>query len=477
MHQELLTLLRAIHAKPPLSDTLLQSHPSPTAFLTGMPPFPPITPRIAHLRQKSILELSGPDAPKFLKGLSCKDVEPIGGGYSGFLNASGRVLHTAFIFPGPNSSYLITHESPADHPAPLNTLLPPFRLRSKVRIRDVTEQWDAWSAWGDSLEDTLRPTRTWKIGSGGAAESHWSWDGGVRDVGTSKDERGCWDLRAGWYNMGRQLVVPKGTKPTLASSHDQASAEDYRIHRTLLGVPEGPAEILPGSALPLESCMDIHGGVDFRKGCYLGQELTVRTYHTGATRKRILPIRLFSLEGVAPLAELISSSESLSEAGSDLLDITYYPPASSATQKPRSAGRVLSLHNSMGLALVRLEMVERCWWSGADVLALSAKDWLAGGTGKMVARMNGQEWGVSSKKVLSVSVGGLLKLHIPLCDFLDFAFSGSSSDDSTSSSTSISSSSLSSKRFWMSPFPLPIYLDPFNRILLYNAKVGYGLFN
>jgi folate-binding protein YgfZ len=93
---------------------------------------------------------------------------------------------------------------------------------------------------------------------------------------------------------------------SIASTHAAATPDDYTMHRMLLGVPEGFAEIIPGQALPLESCMDIHGGgecssfcadfaVDFRKGCYLGQELTVRTYHTGATRKRILPIRLFPL--------------------------------------------------------------------------------------------------------------------------------------------------------------------------------------
>ncbi|KIR31568.1 hypothetical protein I310_03621 [Cryptococcus deuterogattii CA1014] len=226
-------------------------------------------PRIAHLSHKSVLELSGPDAQKFLKGLSCKDVEYLGGGYSGFLNASGRVLHTAFIFPRSKNSYLITHESPEDHPAPLTSLLPPFKLRSKVRIKDVTNQWDAWSAWGSDLQGGPHPIRTWKMGSGGASESHWDWEGGIRDLGLRDDEAGCWDLRAGWPRMGRQLLVPKGEKrvnteggsASLATSHDLGNVHDYELHRMLLGVPEGPKEILPGQALPLESCMDIHGGV------------------------------------------------------------------------------------------------------------------------------------------------------------------------------------------------------------------------
>ncbi|KIR51014.1 mitochondrial protein [Cryptococcus gattii Ru294] len=353
-------------------------------------------PRIAHLSHKSVLELSGPDAQKFLKGLSCKDVEYLGGGYSGFLNASGRVLHTAFIFPRSKNSYLITHESPEDHPAPLLSLLPPFKLRSKVRIKDVTNQWDAWSAWGSDLQGGPHPIRTWKMGSGGASESHWDWEGGIRDLGLRDDEAGCWDLRAGWPRMGRQLLVPKGEKPSLATSHDLGNVHDYELHRMLLGVPEGPEEILPGQALPLESCMDIHGGVDFRKGCYLGQELTVRTYHTGATRKRILPIRLIPLDqsSSSSISDLLSFSPQQSLAEVDIpLDITYHPPSTSATRKPRSAGKILSLHNAVGLALVRLEMAERCWWSG-DILRSSVSQWLDSGAGKLTTQVNGKEWGV-----------------------------------------------------------------------------------
>lgn len=53
------------------------------------------------------------------------------------------------------------------------------------------------------------------MGSGGASESHWDWEGGVRDLGLRDNEVGCWDLRAGWPHMGRQLLVPKGEKRAL----------------------------------------------------------------------------------------------------------------------------------------------------------------------------------------------------------------------------------------------------------------------
>jgi hypothetical protein len=183
-------------------------------------------PFIAPLPRRSVLEVSGPDAQKFLKGLTCKDVDSLGGGYSGFLNASvsrpslpaddqGRVLHTVFIFIRKDTkipTYLISHESPANHPAPLAELLPPFRLRSKVRIKDVTEDWNLYSAWGEDIGQG--PRRSWKLGSGGAAESVWSREAGGSDLGLGEGEIGCWDLRAGFghLGMGRQILVPKASK-------------------------------------------------------------------------------------------------------------------------------------------------------------------------------------------------------------------------------------------------------------------------
>ena len=65
------------------------------------------------------------------------------------------------------------------------------------------------------------------------------------------------------------------------------------------GVAEGQGEMVREVALPLESNLDLMGGVDFRKGCYVGQELTIRTRHTGVVRKRILPVVVWGVGGDA----------------------------------------------------------------------------------------------------------------------------------------------------------------------------------
>ena len=135
----------------------------------------------------------------------------------------------------------------------------------------------------------------------------------------------------------------------------------------------------------------------------MGQELTVRTYHTGATRKRILSIRLLPLDSSArdtPLSQLLPpsppSTMSLQNASVAGTDITYHPPSSSASKKPRSAGKILALHNSVtsvGLGLVRLEFAERCWWS-VDVTSGTIGEWLDSGMGRLSATIGETEYGV-----------------------------------------------------------------------------------
>lgn len=64
----------------------------------------------------------------------------------------------------------------------------------------------------------------------------------------------------------------------------------HQLHRLCSAVPEGPED---WPQLPLEGNIDYMSGVDFKKGCYVGQELTARTHHRGVVRKRGVALRLF----------------------------------------------------------------------------------------------------------------------------------------------------------------------------------------
>ncbi|KAH0840006.1 hypothetical protein J3R83DRAFT_968 [Lanmaoa asiatica] len=241
------------------------------------------TPSLAPIPHRAVLAVSGSDATQFLNGLLANSVQGHPS-YAAFLHAQGRVLHDVFLFTSPASpspTYLIDHDpSPSESP-PLLSLLKRFVLRSKVRIRDVTQEWDVWAAWGGPSQ---AQQRSWHWAASGAVEPVWR-DSLASPWGT---EHGViLDHRA--PGMGRRLLIRKGDRPREASTHDVLAADAYLLHRIMHGVPEGSADIQPLHAFPIESNLDVMGGLDFRKGCYVGQELTVRTYHTGVIRKRILP--------------------------------------------------------------------------------------------------------------------------------------------------------------------------------------------
>ena len=76
----------------------------------------------------------------------------------------------------------------------------------------------------------------------------------------------------------------------LPSSFQPFFEADYTCKRFLSGIPEGEISLSAGVTLPLEANFDFMKAIDFQKGCYLGQETTIRTHHRGIVRKRVLPL-------------------------------------------------------------------------------------------------------------------------------------------------------------------------------------------
>jgi mRNA-decapping enzyme subunit 2 len=134
---------------------------------------------------------------------------------------------------------------------------------------------------------------------------------------------------------------------------EEQSLSTYTLRRILHGIPEGQGEIIRETALPMESNMDIMNGIDFHKGCYVGQELTIRTHHTGVVRKRILPVQLYYMSDPPPEIDVpMYSAETalvLPSAGSNISGVS--------ARKGRSAGKWLGGIGNVGLALCRLEMM------------------------------------------------------------------------------------------------------------------------
>ncbi|KAG9322399.1 hypothetical protein KVV02_005282 [Mortierella alpina] len=157
--------------------------------------------------------------------------------------------------------------------------------------------------------------------------------------------------------MGYRVIVPKGEPLTLPEDYRQGTLEEHHVRRILNGVPEGIDDFIAETSLPLECNLDYMNGVDFRKGCYVGQELTIRTYHKGITRKRIMPVHEpESIQFSRDVVHVIPSQSELFPAKKEVAT----PTASSSSARPvRASGKTGSNVGNIGLALVKLDLVRK----------------------------------------------------------------------------------------------------------------------
>ncbi|KAJ9154726.1 Aminomethyltransferase folate-binding domain-containing protein [Pleurostoma richardsiae] len=317
--------------------------PFSSSSIPTSPPAP--TPSgYAPLPSRRLISLSGPDAAKYLQGVITANIHGSDGHprdrgfYTAFLNAQGRILHDVFVYPDgitaagrggqPGDSFLI--EVDAGEAERLQKHIKRYKLRAKFNVRLLDQgELSIWQAWDDAGKVELG-------------------DATVPGLLQLQDTRAP--------GLGYRLITAQGAAPTLELEPTSEAA--YHVRRYLHGVPEGQEELERERALPHESNMDIMGGVDFHKGCYVGQELTIRTQHRGVVRKRVLPCVLYAPERPAPDHLTYRPAVESEEAGD--IDAAMIPADQSigrVGKKGRSAGRWLRGVGNVGLALCRLEIM------------------------------------------------------------------------------------------------------------------------
>lgn len=335
----------ATTAGPRKAQPFSSSSPARSALL---PPPPPPSGLVA-LSSRRLISVSGPDSPKFLQGVITQNIlspaatatsAAAGGSYAAFLNATGRVLHDVFVYPdsrgAPGESFLI--EVDAVEAPRLERHIKRYKLRAKfaVRLLDPGEV-TVWHGWDD--------------GGGGAALGATPTSG--QGAGDTKRIVHLRDPRA--PGLGHRMLT-EGDREPLVNLERAADEDVYRVRRYLMGVPEGQSELLREQALPLEGNLDVMGGIDFRKGCYVGQELTIRTKHRGVVRKRILPVMIYGADGAEQPQQLQyrpEDSGAVQVAGSIPTDTSI----GRLGKRGRSAGKWLRGVGNVGLALCRLEIM------------------------------------------------------------------------------------------------------------------------
>lgn len=127
-------------------------------------------------------------------------------------------MHDAFVYahttPEGRKGYLIEYDARASEAPPLLPTLKRYVLRSKVRLRDVSEEYDVWAAWGSETEKLWDTDRRWHFARSGAIEPDWegemAWPWGT-------EPRRIHDRRS--VGIGQRLLIRKGDR---RKSHDTA---------------------------------------------------------------------------------------------------------------------------------------------------------------------------------------------------------------------------------------------------------------
>lgn len=207
----------------------------------------------ASLTDRSVIALDGADSIPFLNGLISQDVakvtpeQPL---YGCLLTPQGKYLADFMI--GKDGDRILLDVAASRKDVVLQRLRM-FVLRSKVTLTDVTVDYQLYAAWNS---DTV-------------------------PEGFYRDPR--------WSGLGFRAITQQAIETNV-------SLNDYHVWRTQNGVPDVADIDIERTAL-LEANIDQLHGIDWDKGCYMGQELTARTHYRGLIKKRLLPFRF---EGPAP---------------------------------------------------------------------------------------------------------------------------------------------------------------------------------
>lgn len=247
-----------------------------------------------HRTDRGLVQVRGAEADNFLQGLITNDMAHLQEGamsmYAMVLNSSGRILHDVIIYNNRTDDssdvkdFLIEVDSNAIEK--LERHLKMYRLRKKIDI-NVVEQKKCWIVYEPNLDfQTISKVDLECLYINRKVFTKPS----IELKTNSTEAIVVRDPRMPY--LGHKLLLPSGHHPRDLLDVSESNLETYTDLRYKLGVAEGPCELVPGEVMPLEANVDYLHGISFHKGCYIGQELTARIFHTGVVRKRYMPIVL-----------------------------------------------------------------------------------------------------------------------------------------------------------------------------------------
>jgi folate-binding protein YgfZ len=270
--------------------------------------------KAALLPDRGVVKVAGLDGRKFLNGLVTADLGRVAPGqprFAALLAPQGKILADFIVVeadPADGSGFFL--DAPRALARTLTDRLNFYKLRANVMVEDLSETLGVMAIW----------------------------------EGQGNTEYGLCYSDPRLPELGERCMLPPHLAENAAADlgSDLVDPSIYEAHRIALGVPRGGIDFVYGDTFPHESNMDQLHGVDFDKGCFVGQEVVSRIEHRAIARARIVPV---GFEGAPP------------EAGIPVM--AGY----------RNVGMMGSGVTGRGLATLRLDRVEEALASGANLVA------------------------------------------------------------------------------------------------------------
>lgn len=273
-----------------------------------------------ELSDRTLLNINGPDAVAFLHGLVTCDVENLNTGeitFGALLSPQGKILFDFFIIKSVDGFMLDIDKSMSDD---FLHKLKFYKLRADVEVSRVSEKTKVFAVFGGVIEDITN------IQVDGIC---------VRDP----------RLNA----LGSRAYINR-----VPADFKVVELSEYIALRNQHGMPSGGTDFIFGDTFPHEALMDQFGGVDFKKGCYIGQEVVSRMQHRGTARKRFISA---------------TSKSAMPEIGTEII------------ADGKTVGKIASMSGTHAIALIRMDKAASAVLDNGSILAgsteikLHIQDW------------------------------------------------------------------------------------------------------
>src|SRR5258707_1066692 len=225
--------------------------------------------KAALLPDRGVVKVAGDDARGFLNGLLTSDIDrvaPDSAVFAALLTPQGKIIMDMIVVEAPaqdGGGFFL--DVPKALAKSCVDRLSFYKLRAKVIVEDLSQMLGIIAVWG----------------------------------GEAATEYGLCYRDPRLLALGLRVIVPPHLAAEAAADLGATlmPAAEFEAHRIALGVPRGGLDFIYGDAFPHEADMDQLNGVDFHKGCFIGQEVVSRMEHRGNVRTRIVPV---AYDGFAP---------------------------------------------------------------------------------------------------------------------------------------------------------------------------------